>query len=174
MDNLRKELSVDLRTALEEWAEENLKAIGVSKDKITDFENWKERYISQVRSVYSDKTIAMFLRAKDRRKIDSPDGFAKATGTDGHTMEIFLKVNNGIITDSSFQTNGCKGYVASGGMVAEMVKGKSIDRIGKLTSQDIIDALGGLPKENEHCVLLAVNTLKEALMDLAEREKAGK
>ncbi len=173
MDN-KQELSVELRTALEKWAEDNLKAIGIFKDQITDFEEWREKFIKQVRSVYSDKTIDLFLRSKDNRKIDSPDGFAKVTGADGHTMEIFLKVNNGKITDSSFQTNGCRAYMASGGMVAEMIKGESIDKIGKLTSQDIIDALGGLPKENEHCALLAINTLKEALKKFAEGEKAGK
>jgi nitrogen fixation protein NifU and related proteins len=170
MDN-KRELSAELRTTLEEWAEDNLKAMGIRKDQITDFEEWREKFIKQVRSVYSDKTIDLFLRSKDNRKIDSPDGFAKVTGDDGHIMEIFLKVNNGKITDSSFQTNGCRAYIASGGIIAEMIKGESIDKIIKLTKQDIINALGGLPKENEHCALLAINTLKEALKKFADGEK---
>jgi nitrogen fixation protein NifU and related proteins len=173
MDN-KHELSAELRTALEKWAEDNLKAMGIFKDQIADFEEWREKFIKQVRSVYSDKTIELFLKTKDNRKIDSPDGFAKVTDADGHAMEIFLKVNKGKITDSSFQTNGCRAFIASGGIVAEMIKGKSLDRISTLTSQDIMDALGGLPKENEHCALLAINTLKEALKKLSEGEKAGK
>jgi nitrogen fixation protein NifU and related proteins len=168
MDNSRQKISVELQTALEEWAEDNLKAMGIFKDKITDFEKWREKVIKQLVSVYSYKAIELFLRPKNNKKIESPDGFAKIAGIDGHTMEIFLKVKDGIITDSSFQTDGCKGYIASGDMVVEMVKGESIDKAKNLTTQDIISALDGLPKENEHCALLAVNTLKEALRELAE------
>jgi nitrogen fixation protein NifU and related proteins len=170
MDDLQQELSAGLRIALEEWAEDNLKAMGIFKDKIADFEKWREKAIKQLLSVYSFKAIEMFLKPRNNRKIESPDGFEKVTGTDGHTMEIYLKVNNGIIADSSFQTDGCKAYIASGDMVAEMVKGKSIDNAGKLTSKDIIDALDGLPKENEHCAQLAANALKEALKKLKERK----
>jgi nitrogen fixation protein NifU and related proteins len=158
----KKELSPELKAALNEWAVENLKAIGVS-DRIADFEKWKDKTIEQLRAVYSDKAIDMFLRSKDNRKIDSPDYSAKVTGTDRHTMEIFLKVDNNIVIDSSFQTDGCKAYISSAGMITEMIKGKSIDSVIEISPQDIIDALGGLPKENEHCALLAVKTLKEAL-----------
>jgi nitrogen fixation protein NifU and related proteins len=169
-----KELSAELRSALDQWADENLRAIGIVKGKIVDYDKWKEKVIMQLRSAYSDKAINLFLRSKDNRKIDSPDYSAKLTGADGHAMEIFLKVSNGIITDSSFQTDGCKGFAASGGMVAEMIKGNSIDKIKNITSQDIIDALGGLPNENKHCALLAVNTLKEALKKTEEGDKGVK
>ncbi|MBN2402110.1 MAG: iron-sulfur cluster assembly scaffold protein [Spirochaetes bacterium] len=172
--NDKKELSAELRTALEEWAEENLRAIGLSKDKIHDYENWKEKAIAQLRFIYSDKVIDLFLRTKDFRKMDSPDAFARVRGQCGDTMEIYLKVNNGKIIDSSFQTDGCKPTIASGGMVAEMIKEKSIDKIENLTQQDVLNALGGLPKESEHCALLATDTLKEALNKLAERGKAEK
>jgi NifU-like protein involved in Fe-S cluster formation len=34
-----------------------------------------------------------------------------------------------------------------------------------IQQKDILDALGGLPKKNEHCALLAANTLKAACED---------
>ena len=169
----KQDLSAERRNALEQWAEAALEGIGIFKDKLPDFEKWKEKAIEQLRSVYSDKAIDMFLRTKDNRKIDSPDGFARITGSCGDTMKIFLKVDNGIIIDSSFQTDGCNPSIASGGMVAQMAKGKGIAKIKKLTPQDILDALGGLPEEGKHCATLAVDTLKEALEDMAKREKAG-
>ncbi len=173
MDEKQK-LSAELRKALEQWAEETLEGIGVFKDKCLDFEKWKQKVIEQLRSVYSDKTIDMFLRTKDNRTIDSPDGFARITGSCGDTMEIFLKVDNGIIIDSSFQTDGCNPSHAAGGMVAEMVKGKRVDKMKLLTSRAILNALGGLPEDHKHCASLAVDTLKEALEDLAKREKPAK
>jgi nitrogen fixation NifU-like protein len=167
-----QDLSDELRNALDQWAEDALGGIGIFKDRFSDFENWKDKVIGQLRSVYSDKAIDMFLRTKDNRKIDLPDGFARVTGSCGDTMEIFLKVDNGIIIDSSFQTDGCNPSKASGGMVAHMVRAKSIATIRRLTPQDILDELGGLPEENEHCASLAVDTLKKALEDLADREKS--
>jgi nitrogen fixation NifU-like protein len=44
-----------------------------------------------------------------------------------------------------------------------MVKGKQPDEVGNYTQQDVLDSLGGLPDENKHCALLAINTLKEAI-----------
>ena len=169
----KKNPSAEFRNALEQWAEDALGGIGIFKDKLPDFEKWKQKAIEQLRSVYSDKTIDMFLRTEDNRRIDSPDGFARITGSCGDTMEIYLKVDSGVIVDSSFQTDGCNPSKASGGMVAQMAREQSIAEIKQLTSQDILDALGGLPEESRHCATLAVDTLKEALEDMAKRGKTG-
>ena len=168
----KQHLSAEFRNTLEQWAEDTLAGIGIFKNRYPDFEKLKERAIEQLRSVYSDITIDMFLRTEDNRRMDSPDGFARITGPCGDTMEIYLKVDSGVIIDSSFQTDGCNPSKACGGMVAQMAKGKSIVKIKKLTAQDILDALGGLPEESEHCALLAVDTLKEALEDIVRQEEA--
>jgi nitrogen fixation NifU-like protein len=48
-------------------------------------------------------------------------------------------------------------------MVTELAKGKSISEALKITQQDVLNALGGLPEESLHCALLAADTLKEAI-----------
>jgi nitrogen fixation NifU-like protein len=50
-------------------------------------------------------------------------------------------------------------------MVTELVKGKNITEAQRISQEDILDALGGLPEESLHCALLAANTLKEAIKD---------
>jgi nitrogen fixation NifU-like protein len=169
----KEDLSAEFRKTLEQWAEDALGGIGIFKDRHPDFDNLKEKAIEQLRSVYSDKTIDMFLTTADNRRMDAPDGFARITGPCGDTMEIYLKMDNGVIVDASFQTDGCNPSKACGGMVAQMAKGKSIVKIKKLTAQDILDALGGLPEESEHCATLAADTLKQALEDMVRQEKAG-
>ena len=47
--------------------------------------------------------------------------------------------------NASFWTDGCGPSIASGSMVTELVKGKSVSEALKITQQDILDALGGLP-----------------------------
>jgi nitrogen fixation NifU-like protein len=51
-----------------------------------------------------------------------------------------------------------------------LVLNKSINEMMKITPHDLLDALGGLPPENEHCALLAVNTLHTALNDFKKLE----
>ena len=70
---------------------------------------------------------------------------------------------------------GCGTTIASGSMVTEMVKGKSVSDARKISQQDVLNALGGLPEESQHCALLAANTLKEAVKDyLAFRDEPWK
>ena len=50
-------------------------------------------------------------------------------------------------------------------MVTEIAKGKCLSPAQKINQQDVLEALGGLPEENQHCALLAANTLREAVKD---------
>ena len=103
--------------------------------------------------------------------MENADGFAKVTGSCGDTMEIWLKVKNGAITDATFMTDGCGTSIASGSMITEIAKGKSISEGWKISKQDVLNALGGLPKESEHCALLAADTLNEAIRDYLAMKK---
>ena len=67
--------------------------------------------------------------------------------------------------NASFWTDGCGPSIASGSMVTELAKGKSILEARKVTQDDILDALGGLPEDSLHSALLAANTLREAIKD---------
>lgn len=51
----------------------------------------------------------------------------------------------------------------TGGMVVEMAKGMRVEEAGKIIQKDILNTMGGLPKETLHCALLAANTLKGAV-----------
>ncbi|MBN1534104.1 MAG: iron-sulfur cluster assembly scaffold protein [Spirochaetes bacterium] len=160
-----KELSPELRIALEEWAERSLEGIGLYKKDSPEYRRLMAQTIRQLRCIYSDKAIDLFLRGRDNRRIETPDGYAQVEGECGDVMEIFLRIDNDRIVDSSFQTSGCAPSVASGGMVAEMVRGKTIDEIKMLNQRDVLDSLGGLPEESQHCAMLAVYTLKDAIED---------
>jgi nitrogen fixation NifU-like protein len=52
-----------------------------------------------------------------------------------------------------------------------MVKGKTIVEAARITRKDVLDALGGLPEESEHCALLAANTIKAAVRDYLAYKK---
>jgi len=80
-------------------------------------------------------------------------------------MKIWLTVEEGAISEARFMTDGCGTSIASGSMVTELVRGKSIDEAHKVSMQDVLNALDGLPQDNLHCALLAADTLKQAVKD---------
>ena len=157
-----------VKQLLEAWAVETLAGIGVSDSSKPGFEQNKNKIINQLTEVFSDKAIEKFLDRVDNRIIESADGFARITGPCGDTMEYYLKIDGDSIVDVSYQTDGCNSSHAAGGMTAEMARGLMISDAEKLSQQDVLDALGGLPEENQHCALLSTNTLKEAITNYRE------
>ena len=93
------------------------------------------------------------------------NGHARITGPCGDTMEFWVSAQDDKIEQIGFTTTGCGTSHAAGSMATCLAKGKSIKEVLKIQQKDILDALGGLPKENEHCALLAANTLKAACED---------
>jgi len=67
---------------------------------------------------------------------------------------MYLKVEEGAIKDAKFQAIGCAGAFASGSALTEMVKGKTLEEAKKLTEQDVIKDLEGLPGPKLHCARL--------------------
>jgi len=129
------------------------------------FKELEQSIMEDMKRAYSEKTIDHFLSPRNLGEIPAPDGFGRVTGPCGDTMEIYLKVKDGRVVNASFWTDGCGPSIAPGSMVTEMAKGKNISEAQRISQHDVLDALGGLPEESEHCALLAANTLKEAIKD---------
>jgi len=137
----------------------------------SSWEQFEELIKAEMRKVYSEMAIDHAMNPRNVGDMADADGFAKVTGPCGDTMEIWLKVNNGTITEATFMTDGCGTSIASGSMITEMAKEKNIIEARKISQQDVLSALGGLPEESQHCALLAANTLKEAIRDYLAMKK---
>ena len=137
----------------------------------SEFDELQKLVLEDARKIYSETTIDHFMNPRNLGDMSDADGFGRVTGSCGDTMEIWLKVNSGTIHNATFMTDGCGTSIASGSMVTEMVKGKSIIEAQKISQQDVLSALGGLPKESEHCALLAADTLREAIRDYMAMER---
>lgn len=129
------------------------------------FKELEESVMQDMRKAYSEEAIDHFLNPRNLGQIESPDGFGRVTGPCGDTMEIYLRVNGDRITNATFLTDGCGPSIASGSMATELIKGKSIVEAQNISQDNILNALGGLPEESQHCALLAANALKETVRD---------
>ena len=127
--------------------------------------------MADARKIYSEAVIDHAVNPRNLGTMQDADGFAKITGPCGDTIEVWIKVNNEMITDINFMTDGCGASIASGSMMTELAKGKSIGEANNIRQQDILKALGGLPEGHEHCALLSTNTLKAAIRDYLTLQK---
>jgi len=137
----------------------------------TEFDELQKLVMADARKVYSDTVVDHAMNPRNLGDMQDADGFARVTGPCGDTMEIWLKVKDGNIDRASFFTDGCGPSIASGSMVTEMAKGKGVTEARKLTQRAVLDALGGLPEESQHCALLAANTLRAAVRDYLAMQK---
>ena len=88
----------------------------------------------------------------------------------GDVMHLYLKITKNrkkeeVIRDIKFETYGCAAAIATSSVITDLVKGKPISFALKITKDDIVKSLNGLPPIKIHCSLLAVDALKEALFD---------
>ena len=141
------------------------------REVTSEFDELEKSVMADMRKVYSETTIDHFMNPRNLGDMADANGFGRVTGPCGDTMEIWLKVEDGVVADATFLTDGCGTSIASGSMATELAKGRSIPEILQISQQDILKALGGLPEESAHCALLAANTLKEAIKDYITLKK---
>lgn len=94
------------------------------------------------------------------------DGRARITGPCGDTMEFWVSVRDAVVDRVSFTTDGCGSSLACGSMAVALSEGLRLQDAMQLQQNDILEALGGIPPESQHCALLAATTLKAACEEI--------
>ena len=84
----------------------------------------------------------------------------------GDSLHLSLKLAGGRIAAASFTVQGCPPSIAAGSALTEMITGLTMEAARKLTPEDVTHALAGLPRNKEHCSLLAIDALRSALAQL--------
>lgn len=121
-------------------------------------------------AAYSDKVMDHFRNPRNVGEILNPSGIGKVGNPIcGDIMELYIKVENGIITDAKFKTFGCGAAIATSSMVTDLVKGKSLEEALKISNNVVAEALGGLPPIKMHCSVLAEDALKGAIDDYLKK-----
>lgn len=116
--------------------------------------------------LYSDKVMDHFTNPRNVGEIENADGIGEVGNAKcGDIMRMYIKVDDGIITDCKFKTFGCGAAVATSSMATEMIKGKTITEAVKLSNKAVVEALEGLPSQKLHCSVLAEQAVKAAVSD---------
>lgn len=120
--------------------------------------------------MYTEKVMDHFSNPRNVGEIENADGVGEVGNAScGDIMKIFLKVDDGVITDIKFKTFGCGAAIATSSMVTEMAMGKTLDEALQLTNAAVAEALDGLPAQKMHCSNLAADALHEAIKNYREK-----
>jgi nitrogen fixation protein NifU and related proteins len=120
---------------------------------------------------YNPVVMDHFNHPRNRGEMENADGVGNATNpVCGDTMRLFIKVEDQRIVEATFLTFGCGAAIAASSMTTEMIKGKTIEEALRISDQDVVEALGGLPPTKVHCSVLAEKALSAAIADYRARK----
>jgi nitrogen fixation NifU-like protein len=120
---------------------------------------------------YTKKVMDHFMNPRNVGVIENPDGYGKiGSPSCGDMMEIFLKIEDGIIRDVKFRTFGCASAIASSSVTTEMILDKTVEEALQVTNKAVVEALDGLPAAKVHCSVLAEEAIKAAIEDYMSKK----
>jgi len=96
--------------------------------------------------------------------MEAPD-YVGLAGIRGHGpyLQLYARVSGTTVIQASYQTYSCPNAIACGSWVTRWMEGRDPKTLSRLTDDDLMRILGGLPLGKEHCAILAVNALKDLL-----------
>ncbi len=133
---------------------------------------------------YTEKTRQLFMDAVHGRpgthlgEIDGPDGFGEhGSIACGDAMRFTFKVRRhasdatkDVITEARYLTFGCTSAIAASEALCTLIEQGEYTPIDalKVTNQDIVEFLGGLPEQKIHCSVMGAEALEAAVFNWAQ------
>lgn len=121
---------------------------------------------------YSEIVMEHFKHPRNVGRLEDADAKAmEGSPACGDMVAVYLKVDEESkrITDIKFESYGCASNIATGSIITELAKGKTLEEAKKITWKDASEALGGLPAIKAHCSVLAVDGLRAAIQNYEEK-----
>ena len=122
--------------------------------------------------MYSSKVLEHLDNPRNVGEISDADARGDAANpVCGDLLQLYLKVIDGRINAATFKAQGCPPSIAAGSVLTESIIGLSIEEAGRLTPKEITRALESLPRNKEHCSVLAIDALRAALAGMKPHDQ---
>jgi len=121
---------------------------------------------------YSEKVMEHFRNPRNVGRMEDADAKAmEGSPACGDMVAVYIKVDGESkrISEISFESYGCASNIATGSIITELAKGKTLEEAKQISWQQAADELGGLPALKAHCSVLAVDGLRAAIENYEER-----
>ncbi len=130
-----------------------------------DFEalvqSFQEESFADALKAYGEIGFERWRNPKFNGKMEDADTEMALTGKCGDTITIYLKFDGQKVKDASYTTTGCASSQLAGSFTAELAIGRSAEELFALTPTDVLNKIGKLPDDDQHCTELAIEVLHE-------------
>jgi nitrogen fixation NifU-like protein len=114
----------------------------------------------------SEKVATILRNPYNMGKMKGPDGVGKVENLlcEDHVW-VYIKVKDDKIVDAKFEAFACTPAIVTSQIATELAKGKTVQEALKITKDDVVKELGGLPPIKKYCSDLGTDGLKAAIED---------
>lgn len=146
-------------------------------EKPSNDESIKQPEYSGPILLYNDDVIDHFTNPRNVGELSESetDGYGLVGDPScGDQMKLWISVKSERIDKIAFKSFGCPGAIATSSMLTDLAKGRLIEEARRITDDDVVEALGGIPERKKHCSLLGVLALQAAIKDWETRQSADR
>ena len=114
--------------------------------------------------MYSSQVLDHFEHPRNPGELTGADASVQIENPAcGDILKLTLKIEGGRIAEIRFLAQGCVPSIACASMLTELVQGRTIAEARQLRREQLVRAIGGLPKASIHASHLAMDALAAAL-----------
>ncbi|MFY9645441.1 MAG: iron-sulfur cluster assembly scaffold protein [Terriglobales bacterium] len=116
------------------------------------------------RSVYSTELLDHFQNPRNAGEVEVPNRTARLENpVCGDVLELTLRLEGGRVAEIRFRAKGCVPAMACGSAITELIQGKSVEEARKVSREELLRSVGGVPEASGHACQLALDTMAELL-----------
>lgn len=121
--------------------------------------------------MYSEKIMEEFLNPQNYGVIKGASSVGKVVSDIGsEIIKFFIKVEDGRITDCKFQTYGGVVAIALSSVATTLMMGKTILGVKRLSSSDLVSAIGGeIPEDKQYLVTIIMTAIGKTVENFEEK-----
>jgi len=120
--------------------------------------------------MYSPQVLDHFEHPRNAGVVADADASARIENPAcGDILELSVKVADGRIAEIRFKARGCVAAMACGSALTALVRDKTLGDARRLTCEELVDAVGGLPQASSHAGHLAMEALAAVLNKISEK-----
>jgi NifU-like protein involved in Fe-S cluster formation len=113
---------------------------------------------------YSPRVLELLEHPVNSGELPTANATGIAGGLEGGDQCIIqLRLERDVVKAARFQCKGCPGAIACASAATSLALGKTLDEADEVKEEAILEYLGGLPEEKQHCASHAVEALRAAI-----------
>jgi nitrogen fixation protein NifU and related proteins len=117
--------------------------------------------------MYSEAVLDHFQNPRNAGTLDAATAMVSVENpVCGDILELSVRIEAGRIAEARFRTRGCVTALACSSLLTELLRGKTPAEARAITSEQISEALGGLPPATLHGAQLARDAVQALLPKL--------